>query len=159
MVAALLCHKLQSTLGLLRMTVSQGVVINTPLGCLNTCPVEDSSHLALNLLDGEQYLVLIEEPASQFVFLPFLGFPFFCPGCSRVVSTSLAVTTFSYWQQCSCILRHRFGIRTGQLIIQCTSELLCCEYFRRAALNLDSLYFSRIDGIYIKFCNKIFVYT
>lgn len=44
MVAAVLCHKLQSTSGLLTMTVSQGVVINNPLKCLNICPVEDSSH-------------------------------------------------------------------------------------------------------------------
>lgn len=56
MVAALLCHKLQSTLGSLRMTVSRGVVINTPLGDLNTCPVEDSAHEALNFLDGENSL-------------------------------------------------------------------------------------------------------
>lgn len=49
MVAAVLCHKLQSTLGLLSMTVSQGVMINNPLRCLNICPVEDSSRQALNL--------------------------------------------------------------------------------------------------------------
>jgi len=31
------------------MTVSQGVLINKPLRCLNICSVEDSSHYALNL--------------------------------------------------------------------------------------------------------------
>lgn len=36
----------------------------------------------------------------------------------------------------------------GQLIVWCASELLCCEYFKRAALNPNSFSTSQTDGIY-----------
>lgn len=47
MVAAVLCHKLQSTLGLLRMTDSQGIMITNTLKCLRICPVEGQFTLSL----------------------------------------------------------------------------------------------------------------